>query len=244
MSEILAGFDCDLYGQPGNGTTYRPPNEWGEVERRLRDQPLADHFGNVGVRFSRPRPPTGPRIDDELEYLMALKRQLRPSLLHAIFDEKDYIWKVFERTLGIEALPDDDKIETRSFMAAIDHVARFWAMKHKLEVNRPRPVQLLRDLDPPFCPGHPSYPSGHAFESTALALSLMDAITQMPRYHPLLIGAARQIAFHREVAGVHYPSDSECGMVLAGQLIDSLRSDPGYRAKVAMVRRELEPLLP
>jgi membrane-associated phospholipid phosphatase len=37
------------------------------------------------------------------------------------------------------------------------------------DFNRARPYQVYPSLDPPFTPGHASYPSGHATQSHAIA---------------------------------------------------------------------------
>lgn len=65
-------------------------------------------------------------------------------------------------------------------------------------------------------PSHPSYPSGHAAEAYLIAelLSRLDPNNN----HSYFTDAAR-IARNREIAGVHYPSDSEAGRKLASQFI-------------------------
>jgi membrane-associated phospholipid phosphatase len=87
------------------------------------------------------------------------------------------------------------------------------ALKHA--VGRPRPWRVLPqmhilgklELDP-------SFPSGHATASFALAVALMLAFPRV-RAWPLLL--ASLVALSRPIVGMHYPTD-----VLAGAILGSL----------------------
>jgi acid phosphatase (class A) len=67
-------------------------------------------------------------------------------------------------------------------------------------------------------PGHPSYPSGHA--TVAWTFAYLFGEFARPRERKLLEATAAQVARNREIAGVHYPSDSEAGRLLARQMVD------------------------
>jgi acid phosphatase (class A) len=92
--------------------------------------------------------------------------------------------------------------------------------------NRARPYQVFPELDPMFCPGHSSYPSGHATEASAVAMLLARAMShlgdpyRLPRERAL--ESARRVAENREVAGVHFPSDTAAGVALAQLCVDQL----------------------
>jgi hypothetical protein len=64
-------------------------------------------------------------------------------------------------------------------------------------------------------PGHDSWPSGHSTESFAVARVLA---TLCPDAGPQLRAHAARIAQNREVAGVHFPTDSAAGAVLGDTL--------------------------
>jgi hypothetical protein len=93
--------------------------------------------------------------------------------------------------------------------------------------QRPRPPQLLPALTPPIpMPGHPSYPSGHATQAMLMA-NLVDQVFADPDLQPnprfrsmslLLRAMAERIARNREIAGLHYPSDSVAGQRVADAL--------------------------
>ena len=68
----------------------------------------------------------------------------------------------------------------------------------------------------------PAYPSGHAFQSRILAMALAE---KYPQHEKRFRGLANEIAENRVIAGVHFPSDSIAGKVLADELYDKLDTD-------------------
>ena len=90
---------------------------------------------------------------------------------------------------------------------------------------RVRPNQLIPALMPPVeVPGHPSFPSGHAMQSMFMALLLLEAMPgpKKASLEPLLHTMAVRMGRNREIAGLHYPSDSDAGRDLASQLVPFL----------------------
>jgi membrane-associated phospholipid phosphatase len=103
-------------------------------------------------------------------------------------------------------------------------------MHHKARFNRMRPSSILPCLLPPLeVPGHAAYPSGHATQAQLIAMCLEIVMPRnrvmpaspagpvgqfMPQYGPLRMMADR-IARNREVAGLHYRSDTWAGRILA-----------------------------
>jgi hypothetical protein len=130
-------------------------------------------------------------------------------------------------------------------------VGEFVAMYWKRQFNRARPSQLSPALMPPIpVPGHASYPSGHATQAYLLSLLMKEAMDGMINAMPaevdvvdqtlardpssllttpsatLLVRLAERVARNREVLGVHYPSDSDCGMRLAKKIWTRLMTLP------------------
>jgi PAP2 superfamily len=87
-----------------------------------------------------------------------------------------------------------------------------------------RPMLMLPDWRHP---GHPAYPSGHATVAWTVAYFFGDIA---PRFAPALERAAHQVALNREIAGVHYPSDSMAGKDLARQLVNLLSTSKDQKA--------------
>lgn len=115
------------------------------------------------------------------------------------------------------------------------HKFCYTAIMHaKHHFNRVRPYQLYpqlayvaRDaLDRKF-PLHSSYPSGHSTIAHLQALVLAEIYGS--QFEVPLESKAHRIAENRQIAGLHYPSDSFAGRVLAKYLFDFLMSHQCFR---------------
>jgi hypothetical protein len=126
------------------------------------------------------------------------------------------------------------------------NVGEFTMMHYKRLYSRPRPSQLCPALLPPIAvPPHASYPSGHATQawllSRLLEKILPDVVTlpKIPAALPappiaptdpnpapqgILFRMAERVARNREVMGLHYPSDSAGGYILAKGIVDILKN--------------------
>lgn len=89
----------------------------------------------------------------------------------------------------------------------------------------------------PYHPGHPAYPSGHATMAHAAALVLQEVDSTLDPQK--LDEAASDIAQRREIAGLHYPSDSEAGRRLAHWLVDQLKQSSEFVQLMKLARDEL-----
>ncbi|MBK1661201.1 phosphatase PAP2 family protein [Paracraurococcus ruber] len=97
---------------------------------------------------------------------------------------------------------------------------------------RPRPSHLLPALLSPLpTPGHPSHPSGHSTQAHLMALCLSNALQGARKdvLSPLLKTLAGRIGRNREIAGLHYPSDTKAGAHLADIIFDILKDLPHYK---------------
>jgi hypothetical protein len=126
---------------------------------------------------------------------------------------------------------------TRPAQDEIDRVV----LAQKCLYNRARPYQFFPELAPLFCPAHPSYPSGHSTGAHALAC-LLDAAMDVPG-DPHAAERARawrlaaRIAENREVAGVHFESDTLAGVALARSCVDELLRHPASAQRLRELRR-------
>ena len=83
-------------------------------------------------------------------------------------------------------------------------------------------------------PGHPSFPSGHATQAMLMALCVGEAVknqvsNDVPVWPPLLQTLARRIARNREIAGLHFRSDTKAGFELARKTFDKLSCGHEFR---------------
>ncbi|TAJ30028.1 MAG: phosphatase PAP2 family protein, partial [Reyranella sp.] len=121
-------------------------------------------------------------------------------------------------------------------------ISQFVAMYYKDIFQRPRPSQLWPELMPPIVvPGHASFPSGHATEAYFVARwleliagpaganvvpSATNSTTAADSPGPPA-RLAQRIARNREVLGLHYPSDSAAGRMIADELIKKITGSFG-----------------
>ncbi|GJE13579.1 hypothetical protein [Methylobacterium longum] len=108
-------------------------------------------------------------------------------------------------------------------------VGAFVSLHFKGIYQRRRPSQRAPALLPPVpVPGHPAYPSGHATQAHLMALCVRRALPAngiRQQLGPVLNALANRIARNREIAGLHFGSDSRAGAQLAQQIVDILDSN-------------------
>jgi membrane-associated phospholipid phosphatase len=122
---------------------------------------------------------------------------------------------------------------TTQVLAIASLVGTLVAMYLKALYARPRPSQLCPALLPPVeVPGHASFPSGHSTQAHLMALCMADVLMPPPARAVQrgttvdgLWTLADRIARNREIAGLHYFSDSAAGAAVARATLRLLRTD-------------------
>ncbi|MFM2330970.1 MAG: hypothetical protein RLZZ26_477 [Candidatus Parcubacteria bacterium] len=109
-------------------------------------------------------------------------------------------------------------------------------MREKKLFDRVRASALDTTLDTVIpVPGHPSYPSGHSTQMHFIAYVFSELA---PARRDEFIARADQIAKNREVAGLHYPSDTAAGILLAQQFFSDIMKSPKFETLLAAAKRE------
>jgi acid phosphatase (class A) len=136
---------------------------------------------------------------------------------------------------GPESLP-----VTADFMARVWSDASYYLWAAKFRFNRVRPYTLEPRLENLETPNFPAYPSGHSSNSwvAAYVYELL-----LPEQRELFIRNARDMAYSREILGVHFASDSESGRIFARQLVDRLMLEPAFRKDLGEARREIQKVM-
>jgi membrane-associated phospholipid phosphatase len=110
-------------------------------------------------------------------------------------------------------------------------------MHFKRKYNRARPVQVYPALMPIApTPGHPSYPSSHALQAhliTACLAEFVPAAMLVP-----LQTLAERVSVNREIAGVHFPSDTQASVTLVPDLHRKLQQGKMYQQLIAEAHKE------
>ena len=107
--------------------------------------------------------------------------------------------------------------------------------------KRPRPYATNPDLKPCVHKPHgPSYPSGHSTFGTVTGIILAN---MLPEKAGAIYARAGLYRFHRELGGVHYPSDVEAGHIAGTAIAAFLLKDPIFLAEFAKAKAELRHVL-
>jgi acid phosphatase (class A) len=79
-------------------------------------------------------------------------------------------------------------------------------------------------------PSHPSYPNNHCFQSHLIALAVGSIFQggMATAMTAQLTAMANRIGHNREVAGVHFQSDTDAGRDLATSVFDLLAELPSF----------------
>jgi len=139
------------------------------------------------------------------------------------------------RNLGPWFNPEQLPVTSRVLQNVIQD-ATYYFFSLKARYNRARPYHLEPALKNLEAPGHASYPSGHSSASHVHAY-LLSAI--LPQNKDQFLGNAYDMAFSREIRGVHYPSDSEAGKEFARQFVAELLKSKKFNADFAAMKAEI-----
>lgn len=108
--------------------------------------------------------------------------------------------------------------------------------------KRPRPYQRSTAVQPVV--GKPgdagSYPSGHTF---GIAVPQFVLAAAFPERAEVLDKQTRRVMWGRIVGGVHYPTDTEAGRLLAKDVIGKLLQTDAMKAALETIRAETAPFI-
>lgn len=163
----------------------------------------------------------------EIEGLLALQTARTPQQVKQIDLEAPDLLPVFLREFGTS--PQKKPKTTKMLREALIDIDYF-LFAEKLVLLRPRPHQVDARIRPAIAvPKHPAFPSGHGGESAAIAALLTKLI---PHENKRLNSYAQSVGHNREIAGVHYPSDTQEGVRIAQMAVKLLLENPKFTALV------------
>lgn len=201
------------------------------------DDPLP-LLGSAEPRMSLPAFPanTSERTRAELELLHQYAKLRTPERLQAIQSELEMSGvKIGPEVLSVY-LSDPRYVATGRLLTLLFDEIEPIVLRQKVRFDRVRPHKLDPTLTTAIeVPAHPAYPSGHATQAFAIAflLSQLD-----PEHGSDFERDALGVAINREIAGVHYPSDSAAGKILARQIVDAFLQVPPIVTLLEQAKRE------
>ncbi len=193
------------------------------------------------TRFVLPEPPanSSDRTRGEMEYLKELipqRARSRKGIQDEVFT-KHFKWGEYT----YEQLTEAKKYKhTSKLILATYGELGVVVFVFKQRFNRVRPSVLTEKYGSKLgtvveIPGHPAYPSGHATGAFTLAYILQELDpTNAETYRK----DALRIARNREIGGLHYPSDTDAGQLLARQIADSLLESKKFQGLLKAARAE------
>ena len=230
IAVICTGWSASITGA---AETLVFGNQWDEYYKQLSTEEPELLPPGWRSLISVPPPPDDGFTRTEVEYIIALQPLRRQYQSHIVTQLTDVV----------HPFTDNLKLSEASVAALRD----FWDqlvpditrvhMHFKAKFNRARPRQYAKKVAPSIDPpGHPAYPSGHSTDSHTLALLLAEI---WPEKKAQLLSIAFQIAMNREIAGVHYRSDTAAGYLLAQQIVALLPRNPKGKALIAELKSAL-----
>lgn len=140
------------------------------------------------------------------------------------------------RSIGTWFHPDSLPL-TANLVANVWKDAEYYIWKYKNYFLRIRPYKLEPALTNLEETNWAAYPSGHATNSYVNAYLYSELI---PDFAAFFIKDAYDMAHSREIIGVHYPSDSESGRLLAYQLVRQLLTNDQFKKDFTAAKAEIE----
>ncbi len=239
-----AAFAEDLENLSGAGEDSRidqlgftQTQRWGaEFENFLRERPKFIS-GDWKKTLVVPVPPanSSSRTKAEVAYLESLvsKRNGKLNEIKAEvlvtnfrFGNYDYAQLTTEKKFN----------ETSKLILAAYHDLAVVTFDLKKRFNRVRPSIMKKELGHAIeIPLHPAYPSGHAIGAYTIAYLLQELDPSSAKDY---LKDAKRIAENREIAGLHYPSDSEAGRLIARQLVDQFLANSNFKRQLQNAKSE------
>lgn len=167
-------------------------------------------------------------VKKELEYLHSLipLRKEKGMISKILYEDSG----IFVRDVFIkEGLLVDGNYKTTEIMDLVDKDLRYFVLSSKMDFSRARPSHLDTSLTTVMSnPPHASYPSGHSAQAHIVALILSDFDPDNAAVYKKL---AHDVAHRREIAGVHFPSDTKAGEEFAEHFYKKFRANPAFEKK-------------
>lgn len=203
-----------------------PESAWdGAILNILRNGPL---YLDKNIEFNLPPPPlnSSEETQNELKLLRVYASDERTDAQISKIKIEAMKGDFSEIFLNEGPFSQELKRSSYHLLRFADKEIVYFIVRNKKRFSRPRPSQLAPELELVVPnPGHAAYPSGHATQSMVFARILGLIV---PEDENIYINYAKAIAKRREIAGVHYPSDSATGQLLALKLFEALRQEPEF----------------
>lgn len=190
-----------------------------------------------------PPPPAQDSVQtkDEIKELLQIqKKRTKEQADFASGDVEKSVFR-FSDVMGDKFTPDHLPLTAALFEKVLS-TAKSAVKPVKVFYNRPRPYTADKAVHPCIKEEDTgeAYPSGHATAGVAMSVVLASMV---PEKKAEIFARGRAFAYNRMMAGVHYRSDMEAG-ILAGTLVaESLLEDAAFMRDFSKAKNELRSVL-
>ncbi|NGM18695.1 phosphatase PAP2 family protein [Roseomonas stagni] len=192
-----------------------------------------------------PYPVAAAEVTAELQLLFRAAQDERPDAMGEIVAQNQDYEDCMAFFMALLRISANSHPRTCGLMHVAGLIGLLTAMHFKnapgSQPQRPRPSQLHPALLPAIeVPGHPAFPSGHATQAMLMALIVEQALPaeRRTKLAPYLHTLAGRIARNREIAGLHYKSDTTGGLELAAKVFELLGSVESYADALKLAQGE------
>ncbi|WP_201834771.1 phosphatase PAP2 family protein [Microvirga zambiensis] len=186
------------------------------------------------IKVDPPPAPDSDETRDEIAELLALMKERAHARAEIMAQNTDFplYW------LGLLMMNRSSHPATYEMIKVAARVAEMVMFFYKMKFNRPRPHQLCPALMPMVAvPGHASYPSGHSLMSHMLSHTGAEV---RPDAADTLFALAERVGRNREIAGLHYRSDTKAGAQIAEGAFKVLLRSRSFQRLRTEARKEWE----
>lgn len=217
--------------------TFSNTQTWDVLLHALSERPLTlipDAYEKLEI--SAPTTNTSRETQNELKTLRKLSSNRTEGKLTEIHNEilieTIYFGDDFYPIITDPAIHPHTSYLIKTALSEFSIVVLYY--KHLFDRVRPHILdpKIIPAIDVPH---HPAYPSGHASQTYFIALLLAEI---NPHNRDAYIESANRIAHNREIAGLHYPSDSKAGRELAQQYFRLLSATPWFQLNLEKAKSE------
>jgi acid phosphatase (class A) len=231
---LVSSFSIGLAAAPLDDIRFEA---WGEWALSRLDAPSYFLDRDQLIALPVPPPPANSSAETraELDELLKLQQERTRAQVKMITKHLDYD-RVCAAVLDATHRKLTRAPKTKALLSHVQIDASLALFHAKKRFNRARPHQLEPRLRPAIpVPAHPAYPSGHALQGELVARTLA---LLFPEDAEELMAAGVQIGREREIAGIHYPSDSKASRALGEELFARLQQNEKFLAEVEAAKTE------
>lgn len=199
---------------------------------------VAEFFSDAAATsIEIPPPDKSPcKLKDEITDLLNL-RGMRDARSAEIMVQAEYPAIYWQNLLQT----GPGRPHTTAIVSIAMEVASVFGFYWKRIYKRPRPAHVFPTLSPIIStPRHPSYPSNHALQAYVVreaVLSVMPEPVRQAMDRPTS-QLANRIAENREIAGVHFRSDTDASWKISGAVFERLNSLKSFKETAEAAREE------